>query len=41
MSSPSAVPSSYALARETYRSVGVDAEEALARLDRVPVSMHC
>jgi L-rhamnose isomerase len=33
--------SSYALAREAYAAVGVDAEQALARLDRVPISMHC
>ena len=26
---------------EAYAAVGVDAEQALARLDRVPISMHC
>jgi L-rhamnose isomerase len=32
---------SYALAREAYAAVGVDTEAALARLDRVPISMQC
>ena len=28
-------------AREAYAALGVDTEQALARLDRVPISMHC
>ena len=40
MSKPS-IESAYALAREAYGAVGVDTEQALARLDQVPVSMNC
>jgi len=31
----------YALAREAFAAIGVDTEAALARLDRVPISLHC
>lgn len=31
----------YALARERYASVGVDTEEALAKLSKVQISLHC
>ncbi len=29
------------IAKQRYASVGVDVEEALRQLDRLPVSMHC
>lgn len=29
------------IARERFAAVGIDAEEALRQLDRLPVSMHC
>ena len=32
---------SYMEARERYAALGVDAEEAIARLSSVPVSIHC
>jgi len=35
------IEAAYALAREVYAERGVDVEAALARLDGVPVSMHC
>ncbi len=41
MSRPSSIESAYALAREAYAELGVDAEQALVRLDQVPISMHC
>ena len=41
MSSAYSIESAYAQAREAYRAVGVDTEQALARLDRIPISMHC
>ena len=31
----------YALAREAFAAIGVDTEAALARLDRIPISLHC
>jgi len=33
--------SAYALAREAFAAIGVDTEAALARLDGIPISMHC
>ena len=41
MSQVSSNDSSYALAREVYLKVGVDTEQALSRLDRIAISMHC
>jgi L-rhamnose isomerase len=35
------VGSAYALAREAFAAIGVDAEAALARLDGIPISLHC
>jgi L-rhamnose isomerase len=35
------VASAYALARERYAALDVDTEQALARLHRVPISLHC
>ena len=35
------VGSAYALAREAFAAIGVDAEAAMARLDRIPISLHC
>ena len=29
------------IAKQRYAAIGVDAEEALRQLDRLPVSMHC
>ena len=29
------------LAKQRYAAVGVDVDEALRQLDRLPVSMHC
>jgi L-rhamnose isomerase len=37
----SAVERAYALARERYAALGVDAEAALERLAAVPLSLHC
>src|SRR3974390_2934813 len=31
----------YALAHESYAQLGVDVEQALAQLARVPISIHC
>ncbi len=31
----------YALARERYAALGVDTDAALARLDAIPISLHC
>jgi L-rhamnose isomerase len=39
MSEP--IETSYAAARARYRALGVDADAALAKLDRIPISMHC
>ncbi len=38
---PSPARSAYALARERYAALGVDAERALRRLERIPISIHC
>ncbi len=38
---PRSVTSAYALARERYAALGVDAEAALAALAQIPVSLHC
>jgi L-rhamnose isomerase len=35
------VGSAYSLAREAFAAIGVDTEAALARLDRIPISLHC
>jgi L-rhamnose isomerase len=35
------IEKSYALARERYAAIGVDAERALATLAAIPVSLHC
>jgi len=37
----STVGRAYELARERYAALGVDADDALARLARIPVSLHC
>src|SRR6185295_9753545 len=31
----------YSLAREAFAATGVDTDAALARLDRIPISLHC
>jgi L-rhamnose isomerase len=31
----------YALARQAFADAGVDTEDALAQLDRIPISLHC
>jgi L-rhamnose isomerase len=41
MSESSSTQVTYQRAREAYAAVGVDTEQALARLDQVPISMHC
>lgn len=41
MSTSGAGEAAYGRAREAYAELGVDTEAALARLDGVPVSMHC
>ena len=35
------IESAYALAREAFAAIGVDTEAAMARLDRIPISLHC
>jgi L-rhamnose isomerase len=35
------IETAYGLAREAYARFGVDAEAALERLDRIPISIHC
>ncbi|HET9594677.1 MAG TPA: L-rhamnose isomerase, partial [Anaeromyxobacteraceae bacterium] len=40
MTRPS-IAGAYALACQAYADVGVDAEAALARLDRIPISLNC
>ncbi|MBN2242984.1 MAG: L-rhamnose isomerase, partial [Acidobacteria bacterium] len=35
------IEKAYEIAREEYAAIGVDAERALDRLDRTPVSLHC
>ncbi|MGD0384006.1 MAG: L-rhamnose isomerase, partial [Thermoguttaceae bacterium] len=36
-----AIEKAYALAKEQYAAWGVDADAALERLSRIPISMHC
>lgn len=31
----------YQLAKETYASIGVDVDQAIAKLDQIPISLHC
>ena len=40
-SASASIDKAYALARESYAAFGVDAEAALTRLDRIPISIHC
>lgn len=37
----SAIQNAYALARERYAALGVDTEQALARVDTIALSLHC
>jgi L-rhamnose isomerase len=37
----STIEKSYALSRERYAQIGVDSDEAVARLQEVPISLHC
>lgn len=39
--SQGAIDAAYALARERYAAVGVDTEQAMERLDRIPISLQC
>ncbi len=41
MTSATPTTPAYALARERYSALGVDAERALAAVARVPISLHC
>ncbi len=41
MAAKKAVERAYALAREQYAAIGVDTDKALARLDKVAISLHC
>lgn len=41
MSQHPSIERAYQLAREAYAAVGVDVEAAVARLDRIPISLHC
>ena len=41
MSQHPSIERAYQLAREAFAGIGVDAEAALARLDRIPISLHC
>ncbi|MGQ9591128.1 MAG: L-rhamnose isomerase [Planctomycetota bacterium] len=41
MSAEKSVESAYRLAKERYAECGVDTEAALARLEKVPISLHC
>lgn len=41
MSHPASIERAYQLAREAYAAIGVNVEGAIARLDRVPISLHC
>jgi len=36
-----AIERAYQLAREAYAAVGVDVDAAVARLDHIPISLHC
>ena len=35
------ITKSYELAKETYKKWGVDVEEALKKVQEVPISLHC
>lgn len=35
------IEQAWELAKQRFAAVGVDVEEALRQLDRLPVSMHC
>ncbi|ANS42524.1 L-rhamnose isomerase [Serratia inhibens] len=35
------IEQAFALARQRFEDVGIDVEQALAQLDRIPISMHC
>jgi L-rhamnose isomerase len=37
----SSIERAHQLAREAYAAVGVDVDAAVARLDRIPISLHC
>jgi L-rhamnose isomerase len=39
--SESQIQNAYSLAKERYAELGVDAEQALARLEKVSISLHC
>ena len=39
--SESSIQTAYALAKERYAALGVDTETALARLEKVAISLHC
>jgi L-rhamnose isomerase len=41
MSNMKAIEAAYALAKDVYSALQVDVDAALARLDRIPISMHC
>jgi len=41
MTRDSSIGSAYALAREVFAGIGVDTEAAMARLDLIPISLHC
>ncbi len=40
-STPKKIEQAYALAKERYAALGVDTDQALATLARVPISLHC
>jgi len=40
-SSPSSIESAWALAKERFSQLGIDAEAAMKKLDTLPVSIHC
>ena len=41
MKSPQAIQTAYSLARDVFAELGVDTEACLARLDTIPISIHC
>src|SRR5271170_5085301 len=41
MPSASAIDQAYQIAKEQYAALGVDTDDALARLATVPISLHC
>jgi L-rhamnose isomerase len=41
MTSPQTVQAAYSVARDSFAELGVDTEACLARLDTVPISIHC